>query len=126
MHYYTVECAVSIINLYEKFFVIFWIWLTFLALLNFFNFWVWVVRNMCCSHSVNFIGRMLEAAEENRISQNGRPQAEDQKRQRVSSFVNNYLKSDGRFIVAILLDTCNPLLVYQVGKGITLVTMKRN
>ena len=83
----------------------------FLSLINLFSLSAWVIRTLNRSSSVSIISRILFQTEKGKG-----PLPINQTNPKVTSFVKKYLKCDGRFIVALLLDTRNPLLVYKIGK----------
>ena len=72
------------------------------------------MRCIFWSRGLTLIGQLVEAAEENKNVEAGKFLT-NASRQEVTSFVSNYLKCDGRFLVALLLESHNTLVVTEVG-----------
>ena len=124
---YTFQCHLNIQELYEKVFFIFWIWLIFLSAANFVSFWTWLIRIMGCSTpSGSFISAILKSGENNQLLPNECHPVANINKRNATSFVNSYLKCDGRLILSLLAYNSNPLLLNQVGKMIlNLETMSK-
>lgn len=91
LHYYVVQCALTINLFNEKIFLFIWMWFVFLALISLINFFQWLFRALYWPGQVQYVRKQLRAFD----SSQREPGI-------LAKFTENYLRRDGMFIVRLI------------------------
>ena len=91
VHYYVVQCALTINLFNEKIFIVVWFWYVFLAIATSVNLLKWLFRSLYWPGQVQYVRRQLRAVD-----------ATHREPGILAKFTENYLRRDGMFIVRLI------------------------
>ena len=91
LHFYVVQCALTINLFNEKIFLFIWMWFVFLALVSLVNFFQWLFRALYWPGQVQYVRKQLRAFDTSQREPGI-----------LAKFTENYLRRDGMFIVRLI------------------------
>lgn len=111
IHRHTVQCSLPMNLLNEMFFIILWFWFVFVVCVTITSLAVWIYRALNFGHRSKFIRNRLYA-----MGKIHRRPLEDRSSEDkwFQTFVNNYLRRDGFFIICLVAKNSNDIVAAEV------------
>ena len=105
VHRYTVQCALPLNLFNEKIYVFLWFWFVFVLVCSLLGFLVWVVRSMMPGDRLLFVQNHLRVMGKLKTKQD---------KDLLKTFVHEYLKQDGTFILRLISHNTNNITTSEV------------
>lgn len=115
IHWYSVECLLSINILIEKIFVFFWFWYVFLLISTIFNILAWIIE-MFYSEKISFLYKYLKIRKNmirknEQYNENNTPRVLfDDLKKNVEDFYREYLHTDGVIMLHLVKNVAGSLI----------------
>lgn len=115
IHWYSVECLLSINILIEKMFVVFWFWYVFLLVLTIVNILAWIIE-LIYSEKISFLYKYLKIRKNmikisENLTDNERPQVMfDDLKKNIEYFYKEYLHTDGVIMLHLVKNVAGSLI----------------
>ncbi|KAL5961552.1 Innexin unc-7 [Taenia solium] len=109
---YTAQCTLPINMLNEKIYIFLWFWILFLLITSLFSLLLWIIRVTSPFRRYRYIARFLRVCKMDEEAR--RPIEPRCRKTKLQSFVDDYLRQDGVFLVRMLAINAGEVLAADV------------